>query len=186
VHSRLNREQHDFIVRVLDTFQGSKFIGVLPAVKRDEGVRIMDNETVLIQHTTATRETDKAILVKFADGSEHWIPKSQLQPGSEVRARGDEGDVVISQWFADNSNLFGKGKPAKDAPAGTTSRALENRPGHGVLFTQRAEGAQPSWRGGVNIDGVEYKLAGWIEQSKSGVEYVSLAIERDLKGERAA
>lgn len=186
MHSRLNREQHDFIVRVLDAFQGSKFIGILPAVKRDEGVGTMEKETVTIRSCAATRETDKAVLVVFESGTEHWIPKSQLQPGSEVRARGDQGDVVVSQWFADNSNLFGNGRPAKAAPAKTGGRPLENKPGRGVMFGQKAEGKQPNYKGGVNIGGREYKLAAWIEQSKSGLEYLSLVIEPADVGEARA
>ena len=58
------------------------------------------------------------------------------------------------------------------------NQPLDNRPGSGVLFRQRdVDGKRPHWRGGVNIDGVEYELAAWIRQSKRGVEFLSLAIK---------
>jgi uncharacterized protein (DUF736 family) len=56
-------------------------------------------------------------------------------------------------------------------------KPLENKPGKGVLFHRRAEGNQPTLRGGVNIDGTEYELAGWEQTSKSGTEYISLSIK---------
>ena len=49
------------------------------------------------------------------------------------------------------------------------------------MFGQKAEGQQPNYKGGVNIDGREYKLAAWIAQSKSGTEYLSLVIEPAAK-----
>ena len=186
VHSRLNREQRDFIVRVLDTFEGSNFIGMLPAMGREKGVRTMEKEIVTIRNTAAVRETERALLVRFDDASEHWIPRSQIQPGSEIAGIDDTGNLIVSQWFADNSNLFGNGRPAKAAPAKTGGRPLENKPGRGVMFGQKAEGKQPNYKGGVNIGGREYKLAAWIEQSKSGLEYLSLVIEPVDVGEARA
>ncbi len=184
---RLKSGERDFITTMLDTFEGSKFIGMLPAGNGGQGDQIMENETVLIQHTTATRETDKAILVKFEDSSEHWIPKSQLQPGSEVRQRGDQGDVVVSQWFADNSKLFKAGGAPRSTSSSAKRGELSNKPGRGVMFAQKAEGKQPNYKGGVNIGGREYKLAGWVERSKSGLEYLSLVIEpADVSEDRAA
>jgi hypothetical protein len=44
-----------------------------------------------------TRETDKAICVSLdGDRINHWIPRSQIQPGSQVRRRGERGLLVVS------------------------------------------------------------------------------------------
>jgi uncharacterized protein (DUF736 family) len=44
------------------------------------------------------------------------------------------------------------------------------------LFRQRAEGTQPNFRGGCNIDGVEYEIVGWNRRSKRGKDYISLKV----------
>lgn len=60
---------------------------------------------------------------------------------------------------------------------------LENQEGRGVLFQQRnVEGKQPTWRGGINIDGVEYEVAGWENKSKHGVPYISLSVQLARNG----
>ncbi len=51
------------------------------------------------------RETDDAILVQLHDGEEKWIPKSVLHDDSEVTEKGDEGTLVVHQWFADKEDL---------------------------------------------------------------------------------
>jgi hypothetical protein len=112
------------------------------------------------------------------DSSEHWIPFSQIQPDSEIKRVGDRGSLIVSAWFASSAKLFTTGNPTQTPmPKGNgNGRALENKPGRGVLFRRRAQGSQPNYEGGVNLDGSEYRLAAWIKQSKSGVEYLSVAV----------
>jgi hypothetical protein len=146
----------------------------------------MNTENVVIEACTAVRATNKALCVKFADGVERWIPKSQVAASSQVQGAGSRGNLVVSQWWADNAKVFATGAapgPRETPAAAATStrrpqgKPLENKPGSGCMFHQRAEGKRPDWRGGVNIDGREYELVGWTRQSKSGREYLSLAIE---------
>lgn len=54
---------------------------------------------------TCLRETENAILVDI-DGSEYWIPKSQVDDASEVWLEGDQGDLVITQWVAEKKGLI--------------------------------------------------------------------------------
>jgi hypothetical protein len=51
------------------------------------------------------RETDKALLVLFADGTEKWIPKSVIHETSEVFAADTEGTLVVKSWFAEKEGL---------------------------------------------------------------------------------
>lgn len=46
------------------------------------------------------RETDKAILVVL-DKDQIWIPKSQITDDSNVWKEGQEGDLYVSEWFAE-------------------------------------------------------------------------------------
>lgn len=53
-----------------------------------------------------TRETDRAILVFLADiGEEYWVPKSVVDDDSEVWERGQEGEVVVQEWWARDRGL---------------------------------------------------------------------------------
>lgn len=48
------------------------------------------------------RKTEKAILVRFPNGVEQWIPQSVVHDDSEVwttDADGNEGDVVVQAWW---------------------------------------------------------------------------------------
>ena len=49
----------------------------------------------------------------------------------------------------------------------------------GALFrdTEKAEGSKkPDYTGKLNVNGKEFRLAGWLRESKSGVKFLSLAI----------
>ena len=63
------------------------------------------DETETIEDVVCLRETAKAILVEI-DGDEVWIPKSVIHDDSEVSAGGDEGDLVVAQWFAEREGLI--------------------------------------------------------------------------------
>jgi len=49
----------------------------------------------------------------------------------------------------------------------------------GVLFkNEKQTEKQPDYRGKVDIDGTEYKLAGWVRKSKTnGETFLSLKVE---------
>ena len=51
----------------------------------------------------AIKETDKAILVEDEFGEEHWVPKSCIEDDSDVQADGDEGELVVKQWYAEKT-----------------------------------------------------------------------------------
>lgn len=61
--------------------------------------------SVTIEDVKCTKETDKALLVEI-EGEEHWIPKSMVDDDSEVYSVGDEGQLVISEWFAKKEGLI--------------------------------------------------------------------------------
>lgn len=49
-------------------------------------------------------ETTDAICV-IVDGKEYWIPKSQVDGGSEITEKGDEGTLIVTQWIAEEKGL---------------------------------------------------------------------------------
>jgi len=51
-----------------------------------------------VSHVVCTVETADAIFVKVA-GKGVWIPKSQMARDSQVRHRGDVGDLKITEWL---------------------------------------------------------------------------------------
>lgn len=56
------------------------------------------------EDVAAVGETEKAVLVDF-DGEQHWVPKSQIHEDSEVQAKGDEGDLDVTLWWAQQVGL---------------------------------------------------------------------------------
>lgn len=64
----------------------------------------MATATTCIEDVLAIRETAKALLC-IIDGDEVWIPKSVIDDDSEVYQDGDEGDLVITEWFAEKEGL---------------------------------------------------------------------------------
>lgn len=57
---------------------------------------------------TVEQITDKAILCDI-DGMSVWIPKSQLESGSELDEDseiGDEGNITIKRWLAEEKGLY--------------------------------------------------------------------------------
>lgn len=51
-------------------------------------------------------ETPSAILVDVGEDKPVWIPKSQIDDASEVREKGDEGELVIPEWLAQDRGLI--------------------------------------------------------------------------------
>lgn len=62
-----------------------------------------DVEDCVVIHTT-----DLALLVRTPDGDEEWIPKSQIDPYSDLTKdseKGDIGTLVIPRWLAEEKCL---------------------------------------------------------------------------------
>lgn len=57
-----------------------------------------------IADVSALQETAKAVLCVIY-GEEIWVPKSQIQPSSEVSEMGHFGFLVVSEWFADQYGI---------------------------------------------------------------------------------
>jgi hypothetical protein len=54
-----------------------------------------------IENAKCITASDKAICVEAPIFDEpQWIPQSQVDDDSEVWRKGDEGDLIISDWFA--------------------------------------------------------------------------------------
>lgn len=45
------------------------------------------------------------LLLCLIDEEEHWIPRSQIDDDSEVYEVGHSGELVVSQWIADEKGL---------------------------------------------------------------------------------
>jgi hypothetical protein len=70
-------------------------------VRRREEEESVNDELAFIEVIAVKTETAKAILCVFADQSEHWIPKSVIDDGSEViNAEHARGTLVVPDWFA--------------------------------------------------------------------------------------
>ena len=63
-------------------------------------------ETEYFEVEQVKAETDKALLCVFEDGREEWIPKSQILPDSQVQAKGDDGEIAIPRWLAEEKGLL--------------------------------------------------------------------------------
>lgn len=53
---------------------------------------------------TAIAQTDAALCV-VVDGKKVWIPLSQIDDDSEVYENGHSGELVVSQWIAEQKGL---------------------------------------------------------------------------------
>ena len=76
-------------------------------------VRNRSSDAIYYDGCTCVGETPKAIKVDIPDlGEEQWIPKSQVHDDSEVYAKGDEGTLAVTNWFAKNLEGGGDGESA--------------------------------------------------------------------------
>ena len=60
-----------------------------------------------------------------------------------------------------------------------TTRSDFDNTNRGVLFkdTEKGEGdRKPDYTGKINVQGKDWRLAGWIKESKSGTKFLSLAV----------
>lgn len=53
----------------------------------------------------AVAETDLALCIAGIHDEDVWVPKSQIDDDSEVWRKGDEGELIISEWFAEKEGL---------------------------------------------------------------------------------
>ena len=63
------------------------------------------HDKIRIDNVLVVRETAKALLVRLADGEERWVPQSQIDDDSEVYGDGDEGTLIISEWWASKEGI---------------------------------------------------------------------------------
>lgn len=64
----------------------------------------MIDEKVEFESVLCVDATVKAIRV-IIDGKGHWIPNSVVHDDSEVYRKGDEGTLVVKEWFAIKEGL---------------------------------------------------------------------------------
>lgn len=67
----------------------------------------MSTDAVSLGQGRCLRATDKAIFVSFEneDGAGMWIPQSVVHDDSEVYEVGQEGDVIVKRWWAEERGL---------------------------------------------------------------------------------
>lgn len=67
----------------------------------------MPADPVRIEGCRGIAETDAAVLVACSDfdGGQLWVPKSQIHDDSDVYAKDTDGDLVITDWFANKKGL---------------------------------------------------------------------------------
>jgi len=55
----------------------------------------------------------------------------------------------------------------------------------GALFTNknRKEEKHPNYTGKVNVEGKEYQVSGWIRETKTGEQYLSIKLSEPFKKE---
>ncbi len=66
-------------------------------------------DKITVSGVTVVKSTDKALLVEV-DGSEAWVPKSQLQQGGTITEEsepGAEGTLVVPRWLAEEKEFEG-------------------------------------------------------------------------------
>ena len=63
---------------------------------------------VSFEKVLCSAETEKAIFVYGVTDSEDgiWVPKSLVDDDSEVYKKGDEGTLVLPEWFAVKEGLI--------------------------------------------------------------------------------
>jgi hypothetical protein len=134
-----------------------------------EAVNIMDTETITIPQVMGMRIrfSEKALIVRTANGDEHAIPFAQIAPESSVQDLGDRGDLILKKSWAHE---------------GTT---IINAQKGGLLFKndRTTNESAPHYKGFAIIGGREFGISVWVEESKNG-KFMSLSFtpKDDHKG----
>lgn len=59
------------------------------------------SDKFMIEDAECIQSTDKAILVSAPDFDEpRWIPQSMVHDDSDVWEKGDEGILIVQEWWA--------------------------------------------------------------------------------------
>jgi hypothetical protein len=61
---------------------------------------------VAIPNTRIVRRTARSILCKFNDGTELFVPTSQVAPHLAIKQPGDSGHLVVSKWWAEKTGVM--------------------------------------------------------------------------------
>lgn len=51
------------------------------------------------------RETDAAFLLVLEDGSEHWIPKSQMADPNDYEEGDENCTISVTEWIAEQKGI---------------------------------------------------------------------------------
>jgi len=65
----------------------------------------MSDDTHESYNVSVVIETDQALLVRFEDSTEKWIPKSVIHVDSDVFEADSEGTLIVKRWFAEREGL---------------------------------------------------------------------------------
>lgn len=65
----------------------------------------MPKEYVTLSVAEVKVETNGAYLFALEDGSEHWVPKSQLEEYEGIGKGETDIEVSVAKWFADKEGL---------------------------------------------------------------------------------
>jgi len=65
----------------------------------------MSDDTHESYNVSVVIETDEALLVRFEDSTEKWIPKSVIHVDSDVFEADSEGTLIVKRWFAEREGL---------------------------------------------------------------------------------
>lgn len=64
---------------------------------------------VYIEDCEVKATTDKALLVGIG-AEDIWIARSQLHRDCELDSKGDEGDLIIPKWLAEDKDIEADGE----------------------------------------------------------------------------
>lgn len=55
--------------------------------------------------------------------------------------------------------------------------SFEPKDGHGALFKndRKEKPSHPDYRGDLRVEGIDFKLAGWVKETAAGKKYLSLS-----------
>ena len=70
----------------------------MPRSKLDEKTR--RSAPCYVDVDKVTHESELSLRIITAGDQDHWIPKSLMQPGTEIETIGDDGLLVLPVWFA--------------------------------------------------------------------------------------
>jgi hypothetical protein len=76
------------------------------APHKPPGASAGSGELVTIPNARALGESPKGLRCEFGDEAEHWVPKSLIAPGSEVKRRGDRGLLIVLKWWAKKAGVM--------------------------------------------------------------------------------